>query len=123
MYWSDTELAELQGSSVVSKIGKASADETFVKTLLPLARKYADLFGIYAADFKALNSQELFLPVAHRMATLIMAYAFDLENEENAKPDDDGFVSDDEGNLSKGMVPLADMLNANGTKVNVRIGD
>ena len=123
MYWSDTELAELQGSSVVSKIGKAAADEAFIKTLLPLATKYADLFGIYAADFKALNSKELFLPVAHRMATLIMAYAFDLENEENAKPDDDGFVSDDEGNLSKGMVPLADMLNANGTKVNVRIGD
>ena len=69
MYWSDVELAELQGSSVVSKIGKAAADEAFVKTLLPLVRKYADLFGIYAADFKALDSKDLFLPIAHRMAT------------------------------------------------------
>ena len=122
MYWSDTELSELQGSSVVSKIGKAAADEAFTKTLLPLVRKYADLFGIYAADFKARNLKGLFLPIAHRMATLIMAYAFDLETEENAEPDEDGFVSDDEGNLFKGMVPLADMLNANGTKANVCIG-
>ena len=51
-----------------------------------------------------------------------MAYGFDLEKEENAKPDEDGFVSDDEEISFKGMVPLADMLNANGTKVNVRIG-
>ena len=122
MYWSDAELTELQGSSVISKIGKAAADEAFIETLLPLVRKYADLFGIYAADFEALDSKELFLHIAHRMATLIMAYAFDLEKEENAKPDDDGFLSDDEENPSKGMVPLADMLNANGTKVNVRIG-
>ena len=121
MYWSAAELAELQGSSVVSKIGKEAADEAFVEILLPLAIKYADLFGDYASDLRGAGAKEFFLPLAHRMATLIMAYAFDLERKEDQTPDENGFVPDDEENPAKGMVPLADMLNANGSRVNVCI--
>lgn len=120
VYWSPAELAELQGSAVLSKIGKEDADKAFIDSLLPLATEYADLFGAYATTFKGSNAQRDFLTLAHRMATLVMAYAFDIEGEEKAEAaDEDGFISDDEENPPKGMVPLADMLNADGDRNNV----
>lgn len=36
MYWSDAELAELQGCAVVGKIGKAEADALFREKLWPI---------------------------------------------------------------------------------------
>lgn len=35
MFWSDEELAELQGSAIVGKIGRAQADHTFRTEILP----------------------------------------------------------------------------------------
>ena len=120
IYWSPPQLAELQGSAVVSKVGKDDADNAFISSLLPLATKHADLFGLYAPVLAGPNPERGFLTLAHRMATLIMAYAFDLEGEEKVEQaDEDGFLSDDEENPPKGMVPLADMLNADGDKNNV----
>lgn len=120
VFWAPAQLAELQGSAVVSKIGKDDADKAFVESLLPLATKHAELFGAYATTFKGPNAERVFLALAHRMATLVMAYAFDIEREESAtEADEDGFISDDEENPPKGMVPLADMLNANGDRNNV----
>jgi SET domain-containing protein 6 len=58
------------------------------------------------------------------MGSTIMAYAFDLEKVtgEEDEGDDEGFVSDDEGvTMPKGMVPLADMLNADADRNNVAI--
>ena len=112
VYWSDNELKELQGSAVLSKIGKAEADKTFAEVLLPLARQCEQIM--------AGRSDEYFMSSAHRMATLIMAYGFDLERDEKTQDvDEEGFVSDDEDEKPKGMVPLADMLNADGDKNNV----
>jgi SET domain-containing protein 6 len=63
------------------------------------------------------------------MATLIMAYGFDIDKSpDNADADDeseeeDVLVSDDEEDqdqvTSKGMVPLADLLNASAANNNV----
>ena len=112
IHWSPDELKELQGSAVISKIGKADADKTFAEVLLPLAKKHEHVM--------AGRSDEWFMSSAHRMATLIMAYGFDLEKDENAQDsDEEGFVSDEEDEKPKGMVPLADMLNADGDKNNV----
>ncbi|MCJ1289979.1 hypothetical protein MMC34_001514 [Xylographa carneopallida] len=114
VYWSDNELKELQGSAVLSKIGKAEADKTFAEVLLPLARQCEQIM--------AGRSDEYFMSSAHRMATLIMAYGFDLERDEKTQDvDEEGFVSDDEDEKPKGMVPLADMLNADGDKNNARL--
>ena len=122
IYWSRTEIAELQGSAVVAKIGKENVDKVFVEVLMPLATKHAALFGEYSTWLKEANAQDHFLPIAHRMASLIMAYAFDLEKEELVEnADEDGFLSDDEDDPSKGMVPLADMFNADAEKNNVCI--
>ena len=120
VYWSDSELAELQGCTVLHKIGKAEADQTFVEQLLPLAIRNASLFGEYASFLTNPDPKSFFLSIAHRMATLVMAYAFDVEKEEQVEDaDEDGFVSEDEENPEKAMVPLADMLNANGEQNNV----
>ena len=122
VYWSPAELEELQGSAVVSKIGKEAANQAFITSLLPLAVKHADIFGEYATDLKSPAAKDFFMPLAHRMATLVMAYAFDIDQDERfQEADEDGFLPDDEENPSKGMVPLADMLNADADRNNVSI--
>lgn len=53
-----------------------------------------------------------------------MAYAFDIDvdNNDNAdEPDEDGFFTDDEDEPNKGMIPMADMLNADADRNNVRL--
>ena len=122
VYWSPAELTELQGSAVVSKVGKDAANEAFTTSLLPLAVKHADLFGEYATDLKGPAAKDFFVPLAHRMASLVMAYAFDIEQDEKyQEADEDGFLLDDEENPPKGMVPLADMLNADADRNNVSV--
>ncbi|KAJ4251929.1 Ribosomal lysine N-methyltransferase 4 [Fusarium torreyae] len=106
MFWNDNELDQLQASHMRHKIGKADAEEMFTKTLLPIIRKNAGIFG---ADNK--NDVEL-IEIAHRMGSTIMAYAFDLENDEEEEEEADGWVEDRDGKSMMGMVPMADILNA-----------
>ncbi|KAI8959074.1 SET domain-containing protein [Daldinia sp. FL1419] len=111
MWWSDQELGELQASSIVSKIGKDEADGMFRTRVLPIVNEYADVF--YPEGSERLTEDQLML-LAHRMGSTIMAYAFDLENEDDeASPEnDEEWVEDKEGTLMMGMVPMADILNA-----------
>ena len=117
MQWSPSELAELQGSAVVKKIGKKEADASFLGQLLPIVQTHHALFGQYSAAFASSDAGPQFLEIAHRMATLIMAYAFDLEEEQVGEDWQDD-TSEVPG-LSKAMVPLADLLNADGDRNNV----
>ncbi|KAK7420188.1 N-lysine methyltransferase setd6 [Neonectria punicea] len=109
MFWSDDELEQLQSSHMRSKIGKASAEEMFRGRLLPVIRKNASLFP--SSESK---SDEDLVEVAHKMGSTIMAYAFDLEKDEDADEGDapDGWVEDRDGKSLMGMVPMADVLNA-----------
>ncbi|KAB8416335.1 hypothetical protein FH972_024855 [Carpinus fangiana] len=111
MYWSDAELDELQASDVRSKIGKTSADALFNSTVIPIIRKNPDVFDMPSST----HTPNQILQLAHRMGSTIMAYAFDLEKDPDAHHvDEDGYETEDEeyAALPKGMVPLADMLNA-----------
>lgn len=122
IWWSPAELAELQGSAVTQKIGKDEADKIFCEKILPIVRNHPELFqcppGV--ASYGEQSGQASLLAMAHTMATLVMAYGFDIEkNESQQQVDDEGFVSDDEDDLPKGMVPLADMLNADAEGNNV----
>ncbi|KAH6684425.1 putative ribosomal N-lysine methyltransferase 4 [Halenospora varia] len=113
IFWSDAELAELQASTVVNKIGRAGAEETFSKHIEPLG-----LAG-YSPE------------MCHRVASVIMAYAFDIpedqenkqDNEKGAADDADDLVSDDgeEEKTVLSMIPLADMLNADAERNNARL--
>lgn len=119
MYWSDDELQYLQGSAVIDKIGKETADSTFSEQLIPIIAQHTD-------DFKtAGRSNDELLALCHRMGSTIMAYAFDLEkpeSEQNAKTDEEWEEDEEESaTLPKGMVPLADMLNANADLNNAKL--
>ena len=103
----------MQGSAVLHKIGMDGANQTFIGSLLPIVQKDPKGFGEYAPLFEGPDAKVHLLRIAHRMASLVMAYAFDLEKESiEADADEEGFLSDDEESMPKGMVPLADILNA-----------
>lgn len=125
MFWETDELDKLQASAVRDKIGKTSADETFKNDLVPVIKEFAEIFfsGDAHAKERAEQMEDLEnLQLMHRMGTLIMAYAFDVEPAEpNKDVDEEGYASEDEDEaLPKGMVPLADMLNADADRNNVR---
>ncbi|KAI0007353.1 SET domain-containing protein [Xylariaceae sp. FL0662B] len=110
MWWSEQELDELQASSVVSKVGKEEADNMFRAKILPVINQHADIF--YPEGSARLSEDQLMV-LAHRMGSTIMAYAFDLENDDEEEPEsEDEWVEDKEGKLMLGMVPMADILNA-----------
>ena len=123
IYWSPSELAELEGSAVLTKIGKDEADASFTKILLPIVQQEPKLFGRYSEDFTGSNTEDALLKLAHRMATLIMAYGFDLEAEDSSSSSSEEEEMDGSSQsayeLNKGMVPLADLFNADGHLNNV----
>lgn len=119
MFWSEGELRELQASSIVHRIGKDEADNLFRAKVLPVIEQHQDVF--YHQGCARLTEDQL-ITLAHRMGSTIMAYAFDLENDDDEQPDeqnDDDWTVDTEGKLMMGMVPMADILNAD-AEPNVR---
>lgn len=115
IYWSDNELEELQASAVVKKIGQKSADQMFEEKIWPIINSNSQVFG-----FQGSNAKEEVVQLAHRMGSLIMAYAFDIESSQSKEPDEEGYATEDEDeDLPKGMVPLADVLNADADRNNV----
>jgi hypothetical protein len=118
MFWSDKELEELQASAIASKIGKDEAENMFRVKVLPAIQEHANVF--YPQGAQRLNGDQL-IALAHRMGSTIMAYAFDLENDDDEQEpeDEDEWMEDKEGQLMMGMVPMADILNAD-AEFNVR---
>ncbi|ROT34588.1 SET domain-containing protein RMS1 [Sodiomyces alkalinus F11] len=112
IFWSDAELKELEGTSLTpEKIGKQESDAMLRSKILPVVLQNASVF--YPEGAAHLGEDEL-LRLAHRMGSTIMAYAFDLDNDDAPEDEDeDGWVEDREGQTMLGMVPMADTLNAN----------
>ncbi|KAK6434826.1 Ribosomal lysine N-methyltransferase 4 [Oleoguttula sp. CCFEE 5521] len=119
MFWDEDTLSFLKGSAVLSKIGKSSADQSFKTQLLPIIRANENLF--YGND--VLDSE--LLALCHRMASTIMAYAFDLPSQDGpASEQEDGWEVDSNASTAatpKGMIPLADLLNANADLNNAKL--
>ncbi|KAI9149570.1 Ribosomal lysine N-methyltransferase [Paramyrothecium foliicola] len=108
MFWSDQELDELQASATRAKIGKDEAEKMFSSKLLPVIRRHSEIF-----TSSQQRSDAQLIQLAHRMGSTIMSYAFDLENEDDKEDDaSDGWVEDRDGKSLMGMVPMADILNA-----------
>ncbi|CAK4030974.1 Ribosomal lysine N-methyltransferase 4 [Lecanosticta acicola] len=119
MFWNDTELEYLEGSTVVNKIGKDGADSTFEEQLIPTIAQIAASLQLSNAR----STPEL-MALCHRMGSTIMAYAFDLEKpSDQTKNEEDGWEEDEEEQeiLPKGMVPMADMLNADADRNNAKL--
>lgn len=105
VFWSKEELSELQASTVVNKIGRAHAEEEFTNKIAKLSIPGANLESF------------------HNMASLIMAYAFDIPERQNEAQNEDGeeLVDDEEEQTMLTMIPLADMLNADADRNNARL--
>lgn len=114
MFWSEEELSQLQASATVNKIGKANAEEMFRTRLLPAIRGNPIIF-LSSSDY----CDNDLIKLAHRMGSTIMAYAFDLENEDAEDDQSDEWVEDRDGKSMMGMVAMADILNAD-AEFNVR---
>ncbi|KAL1863818.1 Ribosomal lysine N-methyltransferase 4 [Paecilomyces lecythidis] len=124
MFWSKFELAELQASAVVDKIGKQGAEESILEMVAPIVRVNPALFPPVGGlpSYDGPQGERAILELAHMMGSLIMAYAFDIEKPEDEEEDgEDGYVTDEEDELPKGMVPLADLLNADADRNNARL--
>lgn len=118
MFWNQEELDNLRGSAVVDKIGKQSAEHDFRTILMPIIRQVPDSYTV-----KHLNDDDL-IRLCHRMGSTIMAYAFDVEQPSNEQEESDGWevASDDEESvLPVGMIPMADMLNADADRNNAKL--
>ncbi|KAN0073462.1 hypothetical protein V8E54_008682 [Elaphomyces granulatus] len=122
MFWSKSELSELQASAIVNRIGKQDAEDSVLELVAPIVRSNPTLFppleGL--SSYEGTDGNNALLDLAHRMGSLIMAYAFDIEDDSRDGSDEDGYVTDDE-QLPKGMVPLADLLNADADRNNARL--
>ncbi|EPB82303.1 hypothetical protein HMPREF1544_10943 [Mucor circinelloides 1006PhL] len=123
MFWEEADLEELQGTDIVSKLGKSEAEETFENEIKPIIEKYPNIFD------KDIHNLELF----HTCGSLIMAYSFNDElqktkkrsndnekedNDQEEHDEDDEDNEDDEDDEEEEeeqdvitMVPMADMLN------------
>lgn len=121
MFWADDELAELQASPVAGRVGRAEAEAMIRTKIVPVVRAHEDVFFPADANIAPLSDDEL-VALASRMGSVIMAYAFDLEKEEDddeekkgdgdEEEEEDEWVEDREGKTTLGMVPMADVLNA-----------
>ncbi|KAL6703072.1 Ribosomal lysine N-methyltransferase 4 [Coniothyrium glycines] len=112
IFWSEEELKELEGTILTAeKIGKQESDEMIRSRIIPLVQHNAAIF--YANATIRLSEDDL-LALAHQIGSTIMSYAFDLDNgNEQSDDEEDGWVEDRDGQTMLGMVPMADILNAN----------
>jgi SET domain-containing protein 6 len=127
MFWSEEELGELKGSEVVHKIGREAAEHAWRETLIPIMLENPEIF-LCSSHSKEEQANEL-ITLAHRAGSLIMAYAFDIVREDISPTADSdsaesSLVSDDEDEITfKGMVPFADLLNADADRNNAKLFD
>ncbi|KAG1345377.1 hypothetical protein G6F62_004178 [Rhizopus arrhizus] len=109
MFWNQEDLKELEGTDIISKIGKKESEELFHSELEPIIKKYPNLF----------DEQKHTIELFHICGSLIMAYSFNDElqkapkennkEEEEEEEDEEEEEEEEEGLIS--MVPMADMLN------------
>ena len=110
MFWNETELNELKGTEVPSRIGKAKSEEQYKSILLPIIKANSALFDLEKCGIDAF----------HRMGSLILAYSFGRNGHAHDDEEDDDEIDEEEKN-DIAMVPLADMLNANPQLNNVAL--
>ncbi|KAL1992902.1 hypothetical protein VTN49DRAFT_3658 [Thermomyces lanuginosus] len=124
MFWSESELSELQASAILNQIGKADAEKSIVDMVVPIVHVHPEFFpptNAGVSSFEGENGVKKLIELAHRMGSLIMAYGFDIEKTDEDGEGEDGYVTDEEEQLPKGMIPLADFLNGDAHRCNVRL--
>ncbi|SCV73464.1 BQ2448_7390 [Microbotryum intermedium] len=123
MFWSEPELDQLKGSSVLDKVGKKEAELAYTGELLPFVGNHSSVLG---------NKEDYTLDLFHRCGSWILSRSFHVEsaNPDEDKPKgkrDEDSDSDDEEEEERedvadvAMVPMADLLNARFGSDNARL--
>jgi SET domain-containing protein 6 len=120
MFWTQDELNELTGSTVLSKIGKVEAEQAFEETVKPFIEKHGKVFG---------DSKDYTLDLFHYMGSLVLSRSFHVDHKakDDAEDEGEGEDSDEEEEEERedvadvAAVPFADLLNAKSGCDNVRI--
>ncbi|CAG8480211.1 828_t:CDS:10 [Funneliformis mosseae] len=97
MFWNEEQLAELEGTSVIDKIGRVEAEIQFNEHLLPIIQSIPSIF----------DSNKHNLELFHCMGSLVMANAFQNKIKKDDAENNDEVDEDEEIT----MMPMADMLN------------
>ncbi|KAK0476718.1 SET-domain protein [Armillaria novae-zelandiae] len=83
MFWAESDLSALKGTSVVDKLGKADAEQDYVEKVLPAIQNRPDLFQ---PEF---NSVHYSLHQYHVMGSRILSRSFNVEKWEDELEDDE----------------------------------
>ncbi|KAG6900720.1 hypothetical protein C0993_003746 [Termitomyces sp. T159_Od127] len=152
MFWNEKDLKELDGTSVVEKLGREEAEQSYAEKLLPAIQSRPDLFPPESAEHYSLANY-------HLMGSRILSRSFTVEkldSGEEEKESTDALTNtrDDEMDVDSyggpegphedssshhseaeeeeeeeeessdiAMVPMADMLNARYRSENVKLFD
>lgn len=115
MFWSDAELAELEGSTVLGKVGRDEAEAEWKDVVWPFVLKHRDVLMPGGGGEDALR-ERFGLDMFHYCGTLILSRSFHVESgiagddSDEDDSDDEDEEKEDVGDVA--MVPLADILNA-----------
>ncbi|GAA6053605.1 hypothetical protein JCM3770_001549 [Rhodotorula araucariae] len=116
MHWSAEELAELEGSNVLSKVGRDEADHEFEETVKPFVKAHEEVFG---------NPEEYTAELFHRMGSWVLSRSFHVDSKEEEEKDEDSDHEEEEEEREDvadvAMVPFADILNAKSGSDNARL--
>ncbi|GAA5869697.1 hypothetical protein JCM16303_000551 [Sporobolomyces ruberrimus] len=120
MFWTQDELNELTGSTVLSKIGKVEAEQAFEETVKPFIEKHGKVFG---------DSKDYTLDLFHYMGSLVLSRSFHVDHKakDDAEDEGEGEDSDEEEEEERedvadvAAVPFADLLNAKSGCDNARL--
>ncbi|KAG6820812.1 hypothetical protein H0H93_011106 [Arthromyces matolae] len=152
MFWDEIELKELEGTSVVEKLGREEAEQSYTEKLLPAIKSRPDLFPPENAAYYSLAN-------FHIMGSRILSRSFNVErwdsgeeeeetrdssshtrdhemdvdsyggpeepseNDESHHSEAEEDEEDEEDSSDTAMVPMADMLNARYRSENAKLFD
>ncbi|RMZ82572.1 hypothetical protein DV738_g1534, partial [Chaetothyriales sp. CBS 135597] len=109
MFWSDEELAELQASAVRHRIGRESADADLKENVWPVIKADSRSFDLHGSNDQECADQAIRL--GHYAGSLIMAYAFDVDRDDDSNLEEEGKQSShlnkaDNGNANRNNARL-----------------
>ena len=116
MFWKEDDLKLLQGTSIVGRIGKNEAEQTFKTKIFPVVQSNPNIFP---------NPDAYSLDLFHRCGSIIMSYSFHIRIDDQEETTEDGEEAeeDEEERHIIALVPMADMFNADEIQQNVRLCD
>ncbi|CAH7672320.1 expressed protein [Phakopsora pachyrhizi] len=115
MFWSEEELDELKGSTILDKIGRQEAESDYFGLIEPFIRSRPDLFPVpnlaeskniidqkcNSKNYRSSGWEDFYgLQVYHRMGSLVLSRSFNIKHLIKSKDfkvekrDDDGYESD-----------------------------